>query len=125
MRDDRVKPVLDSGMILLSSATIDDLPDRPAVYRLRSSGQNVVYVGHAGDEGLRDAVREVWATHAMTGVATVEYEEADSAEAAASAAAEEIDALRPLYNEGYGRFRNSDVNIPKQGHRIRKAMSNP
>ena len=101
------------------------MPGGPAVYRLRSSGQSVVYVGHVGEEGLREEIREIWAGHALTGIATVEYELADSAEEAAAAASEEIDALRPLYNEGYGRFRNSDVNIPKQGHRIRKAMDNP
>lgn len=125
MRDDRTRSVLDSGMIQLSNAAIDRLPEGPALYRLRTSGQRIVYIGHAGDEGLRQAIRDVWSGNAMTGVATVEYSPADSADAAAAAAGEEIDVHRPLYNEGYGRFRNSDIDLPKQGHRIRKAMDNP
>ncbi len=117
---------LASGIVGIEEGALDfdRMPEEPAIYRLRSSGQRIMYVGHAGDEGLREALTTLLTGQSMTGVRFVEYEvmTADAAQAAAEA---EIDVLKPLYNTGFGRFRNSDVRLPKQARRIRTAMDNP
>jgi len=117
--------VLGSGFVELSPDSLKDLPVEPAWFRLRSPGQNVTYVGHAGAEGLRAAVRAMVSGQPVAGFATVEYELCEDGEAARSAAEADIDALKPLYNDGYGRYRNSDIQLPKKGHRVRPAMQNP
>ena len=117
--------VLASGLVELTPDAIDALPDAPAWYRLRSPGQRVMLVGHAGDEGLREAIRELYGSHLVGGLAFVEYEASADAAAAADAAARDIELLKPLYNDGFGRFRNEEVTLPRAGHCIRKAMPNP
>ncbi len=116
---------LDSGLLELTPGVIDGLPETAAVFRLRSSGQRVMYVGHAGEQGLREAVREVCGAAPVAGISRLEYSLADGAAAAEAAAEDEIRRYKPLYNEGFGRVRNSELRLPKRGHRIRKAMSNP
>lgn len=116
---------LDSGLLELTPGVIDGLPDTPAVFRLRSSGQRVMYVGHAGAQGLREAVRELCGAAPVAGISRLEYSLADGASAAEASAEEEIRRYKPLYNEGFGRFRNSELTLPKNGHRIRKSMHNP
>lgn len=125
MSDTQAKARLDSGMIDLDGAAIDDLPESPGYYRLLSSGQSIMFVGHAGDEGLREAVRGVYGKSPIAGVVLLEYSQTDTPDSAAAAAEDEIARLKPLYNEGYGRFRNSELSLPKKGHRIREAMKNP
>ncbi len=116
---------LDSGILELTPGIIEGLPETSAVFRLRSSGQRVMYIGHAGDQGLRDAVRELCGAAPVAGISRLEYSLIEGASAAEAAADEEIRRYKPLYNEGFGRFRNSEIGLPKKGHRIRKAMHNP
>ena len=125
MSDTRAEPRLDSGIIKLDGAAIDGLPELPGHYRLLSSGQSVMFVGHAGDEGLREAIRGAYEKSPVAGVVLLEYSQTDTSASAADAAENEVLRLKPLYNEGYGRFRNSELSLPKKGHRIRKAMQNP
>lgn len=125
MSDRQAKARLDSGMIDLDGAAIDDLPESPGYYRLLSSGQSVMFVGHAGEEGLREAVRGVYGNSPIAGVVLLEYSQTDTPDSAAAGAEDEIARLKPLYNEGYGRFRNFELSLPKKGHRIREAMKNP
>lgn len=125
MSESRPAAVLGSGFIEITPESLEELPEEPGHFRLRSPGQKVTYAGHAGDEGLREVVRETVEGQPIAGFATVEYETTESAEEAASAAETDIDVYKPLYNEGFGRFRNSDVDLPKQGHRVRAAMRNP
>ena len=125
MSDAHAEARLDSGIIKLDGAVIEDLPESPGHYRLLSSGQSVMLVGHAGDEGLRAAIRSIYENPPVAGVVLLEYSQTDTAAAAAATAQDEISRLKPLYNEGYGRFRNSELSLPKKGHRIRKAMQNP
>ncbi len=117
--------VLGSGLIELTRQAIERLPDDAGHYRLRSSGQRVMFVGHAGDLGLRETLRQVSQSHIVAGIATLEYVIADTSESAAEEAEREIRELKPLYNMGFGRYRNSDLRLPKKGHSIRKAMQNP
>lgn len=117
--------VLGSGLIALTPEAIERLPEDAGHYRLRSSGQRIMFIGHAGDLGLRETLRQVGQSHVVAGIATLEYSTADSSEAAAEAAEREIRELKPLYNMGFGRYRNSDTSLPKTGHSIRKAMQNP
>ena len=125
MSDASAESKLDSGLIGLDEASIERLPESPAYYRLLSSGQRVMVVGYAGAEGLRETVRRAYARPPAAGFALIEYSQTDTAEAAAAGAEDETTRLKPLYNEGYGRFRNSEISLPKKGHRIRKAMQNP
>lgn len=117
--------VLDSGFVELSPDSLEDLPEGPGWFRLRSPGQRVTYVGHAGPEGLQAAVRALVSGQPVAGFATVEFETCDDTEAARTAAEADIDSLKPLYNDGFGRYRNSDIQLPKKGHRVRPAMQNP
>ncbi len=125
MSDSRIEPPLGSGLLPLDSTTLEKVPESPGVFRLRSSGQRVMFVGAAGDEGLREAVRQMFDRSPIAGLAVVEFAATDDAAAAEGAAQQDIERLKPLYNEGFGRFRNSELSLPKKGHRIRKAMHNP
>ena len=116
---------LPSGLLDLNYDLIDRLPKQAAHYRLRASGQRVMYVGHAGAEGLSAAVRTVLRNPLVAGITLLEYELLDDEAAAEEAANCDIKGLKPLYNEGFSRFRNTDVSLPKAGHRIRKAIQNP
>ena len=116
---------LESGLLELTPGVIDGLPETSAVFRLRSSGQRVMYVGYAGDQGLREVVRELVGGGPIAGISRLEYSLADGVNAAEAAAEDEIRRYKPLYNEGFGRLRNSEATLPRKGHRIRKAMPNP
>lgn len=117
--------VLNSGLIDLTPEMVETLPEEPALYRLLASSQRIMYIGYAGEEGLRNAVRKDIQRRMAAGIVLLEYEPKKTPEAAEAAARESIKALKPLYNEGFGRYRNNDVSLPKAGHRIRKAMQNP
>ncbi len=125
MSDTRAAARLESGIIKLDGPAIEGLPESPGHYRLLSSGQSVMLVGHAGGEGLREAIRVAYEKFPVAGVTLLEYSQTDTSESAAAVADEEVSRLKPLYNEGYSRFRNSEISLPKKGHRIRKAMQNP
>ena len=125
MTDTFETPVLPSGLLDFSARRVDDVPESPGHYRLRSSGQCVLYVGYAGDEGLREQLGAILASNALSGIGSFEFESADSAAAARQRAAEEVRTLKPLYNEGYGRFRNSETHLPKRAHSVRRAARNP
>lgn len=117
--------VLPSGLLDLSPSTIERLPDRPGHFRMRTSGQRVMLAGHAGQEGLRETIRELWRARAVAGLATVDYEVNETPEAAESAAAEDVRMLRPLYNDGLPRYRNPDGTLPTTGRPTRRAMYHP
>ena len=114
-----------SGLLSYSADTIDSLPETPAVFRLRSSGQSIIYIGYAGEEGLRDRLSELRRETIIGGISELEFETMDSAEAAAASAAEQIAIFKPLYNEGYGRYRHEQTLHPRGGHCIRRAIKNP
>lgn len=116
---------LPSGLLVLDQDLIERLPEQPAHYRLRASGQRVMYVGHAAEEGLQQAIRTMLRSPLVAGLSSLEYQLADDSSAAEVAAREDINGLKPLYNDGFGRFRNTDVSLPTKGHRIRKAIQNP
>lgn len=116
---------LQSGPIELTEEGVDRLPDTPGVFRLRSSGQRVAYIGWAGANGLRDAVRRFRASMPVAGLSTVEYSAADSGDEARARAEADVRALRPSYNEGFGRYRNAETPIPTSGRSTRRAMHNP
>ena len=58
-------------------------------------------------------------------VSNLEFKSSESAEAAAAEAVEMIAALKPVYNEGFSRFRNREVTLPRRAHAIRKPVKNP
>lgn len=116
---------LSSGLVELTAAAVETLPAGPALFRLRAPGQRVVYIGWAGERGLREAVRSFQIARPVAGISTVEYSPAESPEAARQMAEADICNLKPLYNEGFGRYRNAETEIPTSGRRTRRAMHNP
>jgi len=116
---------LSSGLIEITPEAVDRLPETAAWFRLRSPGQKVVYVGHAGAGKLAEAVRGFLMAQPVAGVETVEYEPASDQEAARVAAEADVEALRPLYNTGFERYRTTETILPTKGPGTRRAMHNP
>lgn len=99
---------------------IESVPDVPGVFRILSFGQKIIYVGHAGNEGLREALWELYEDNVIGGAAEFVWTGCESAEAAEELAGEEIRRLKPIYNIGFDRFRNEEVSVPKQGRSVRR-----
>lgn len=117
--------LLASGFREFDADEIDSVPDAPGVFRLYSSGQRLIYVGHAGEEGLRRALTDLHAAKTIPGVGLFEYEGTDDADSAAERAQRQIEQLKPLCNLGFGRYRSGETGLPRQGHRVRLAIRNP
>lgn len=114
-----------SGIRSFEPARLEELPESPGVYRIYSYGQKAIYVGHAGDEGLREALWELYESGALGGAAYFDFAVCDDEETADSRAADEIESLKPIYNIGFGRLRNDELTVPKQGHGVRREGLDP
>ena len=119
------RAALSSGLVAFDLDRIDDVTDAPAVFRLRASGQRVIYIGHAGESGLRAELTRLLRSGVFHAAERFEYDVMDSVAAAEDEAREQIFALRPLYNRGYERYRNTAVEPPRRGPRVRPASPNP
>lgn len=114
-----------SGFRSFEPRRIEELPESPGVYWIYSYGQKPIYVGHAGEEGLREVLWGLYESSALGGAAYYDVLVCDDEEGAASRAAEEIDELKPIYNIGFGRLRSDELTVPKQGHGIRREGLDP
>ena len=115
----------ESGLIELTPEHVEELPDGPGVFQLVSPGQKVIYVGHGGEKGVRESLWEIIEEQAITGVGFFRYQIAADPAAAEELAARYVEELKPTYNLGYGRFRNSEVTRSRQGRTVRRAAPNP
>lgn len=114
-----------SGLIELTPENIDEVPEGPGMFELVATSQKVIYVDHAGEEGLREAIREIVEEHVLSVATFFRYTvTADEAEAQ-ELARRRIAAERPPHNVGYDRYRGSDTKLSKQGRRVRQAVPNP
>lgn len=114
-----------SGLIEFIPQNVEKAPEEPGVFLVVASGQKVMYVGRTKERSLRESL---WAVLDEQPFGAIEYfryiVEAD--EAAAERIANDLIAeIKPPHNLGYGRFRNEEVKLPKQGHAIRYAAPNP
>jgi hypothetical protein len=119
------RSALSSGLVPFDLDHIEDLADGPAVFRLRASGQRVVYVGHADRSGLAAELSRLHRSGVFHAIERFEYDPIDDPEEAAQEARRQIDALRPLYNTGFSRFRNTFSEPPRRGPKLRPASPNP
>ncbi|MFQ5743347.1 MAG: hypothetical protein ACE5HV_07135 [Acidobacteriota bacterium] len=118
-------PAADSGLIELTADRIEKVPEGPGVFMMVSPGQKVIYVGHAGDSGLRESLWRVFEQEALPAASYFRYQSTADAATAEALASERIEALKPPHNIGYGRFRNGEVSVPKQARSVRQAAPNP
>lgn len=99
---------------------IERIPESPGVFRILSAGQKVIFIGTADDGGLRDTLWELYEDRAIGGASEFTFTPCDSPEEAADLAREAIRDERPIYNIGFGRFRNDQIETPKQGGSVRR-----
>ncbi len=114
-----------SGLIEFIPANVEKVPEDAGVFEVIASGQKVMYVGKTQGKGLRESL---WSVLEQQPFGATEYfryvVETDDAKAA-EIAEQLIAEIKPPHNLGYGRFRNEEVRVPKQGHSIRYAAPNP
>ncbi len=114
-----------SGLIELIPENVEKVPEDAGVFLIIASGQKVMYVGETGDKSLRERLWGVLEEHPFGATEYFRYIVEPDAAAAHEAAEKLIAEHKPPHNLGYGRFRNEEVAVPKQGHSIRHAAPNP
>ena len=114
-----------SGLIDFLPKNVEKVPDEPGVFLVLASGQKVIYAGVAGDTGLRESLWQIIEQQPFGVIEYFRYETASDAAAAEELCEGYIAEFKPPHNVGYGRFRNEEVKLPKQGHSIRQAVPNP
>lgn len=115
----------DSGLIDFIPDNIDKLPDEPGVFLVVSPGQKVIYVGHAGDVGLRNSLWKFFEERAIPAAAFFRYRTARDGSIAEVLAGDYINAMKPPYNVGYGRYRSSETELTRGRRKTRQAAVNP
>ena len=114
-----------SGLIEFIPENVEKVPEDPGVFLIIASSQKVMYVGRTEDKGLRESLWNVLEEQPFGATEYIKYiAESDTAKAD-EIAAKLIAELKPPHNLGYGRFRNEEVTLSKQGHSIRHAAPNP
>ena len=114
-----------SGLIEFIPEYVEKAPDDSGVFLIIASGQKVLYVGETGEKGLRESLWKVLEEHPFGATEYFRYIVEPDAEKARKVAADLVAELKPPHNLGYGRFRNEEVKLPKQGHSIRQSSPNP
>ncbi len=115
----------ESGLIEFIPENVEQAPEEPGVYLVVTTSQKVIYVGQTGDRGIRESLWEVLEEQPFGAIEYFRYVVAADPAQAKKIAGRYINELKPPHNLGYGRFRNEEVEIPKQGHSIRRAAPNP
>jgi len=114
-----------SGLIEFIPANVEKVPEDAGVFQVIASGQKILYVGKTQGKGLRESLWSVLEEQPFGATEYFRYVvETDDAKAA-EIAEQLIAEIKPPHNLGYGRFRNEEVSVPKQGHSIRRAAPNP
>ncbi len=114
-----------SGLIEFIPENVEKVPEGPGVFQIIASSQKVMYVGTTDDKGLRESLWNVLEQQPFGATEYFKYIAESDAAKVAEIAADLIAELKPPHNLGYGRFRNEEVTLPKQGHSIRHAAPNP
>ena len=114
-----------TGLIDFLPENVEKVPDEPGVYLVLATGQKVMYVGVASQGGLRESLWQIIEEQPFGVTEYFRYQVAADAAAAEELAVQCIAEHKPPHNLGYGRFRNDEVKLPKQGHSIRQAAPNP
>ena len=114
-----------SGLIEFIPENVEKVPEEAGVYQVVAAGQKVVYVGLTNDRTLRESLFAVLDEQPFGAIEYFRYNVQPDAAAARALADGLIEEHKPPHNLGYGRFRNEEVKLPKQGHSIRHAAPNP
>ena len=114
-----------SGLIELIPENVEKVPEESGVFLIIASGQKVMYVGTTGEKNLRESLWNVVEEQPFGATEYFKYIAESDAATAEEICAALIDEIKPPHNLGYGRFRNEEVAVPKQGHSIRHAAPNP
>ncbi len=118
-------PTKPSGLIEFIPENVENVPDECGVFFVLASGQKVMYVGQAGERSLRESLWRVFEEQPFGVIEYFRYLVVPDSAAAEETANRYIAELKPPHNLGYGRFRNDEVKVSKQGHSIRHAAPNP
>ena len=114
-----------SGLIEFIPENIEKAPEDGGVFLVIASGQKVMYVGETQGKGLRETLWNVLEEQPFGATEYFRYIVENDAAKAHEIAAGFIAELKPPHNLGYGRFRNEEVEVSRQGHSIRHAAPNP
>lgn len=114
-----------SGLIEFIPEKVEKVPEDPGVFLIIASSQKVLYVGKTDGKGLRESLWNVLEQQPFGATDYFKYVAESDAVKADEITAELIAEHKPPHNLGYGRFRNEEVTLSKQGHSIRHAAPNP
>jgi len=114
-----------SGLIEFIPENVEKAPEEAGVFLVIASGQKVMYVGDTRGKSLRESLWNVIEEQPFGATEYFRYIVETDAGKAAEVAAGIIAELKPPHNLGYGRFRNEEVKVSRQGHSIRHAAPNP
>ena len=114
-----------SGLIEFIPENVEKAPEDLGVFLIISSSQKVLYVGTTDAKGLRESLWNVLEEQPFGAPGYFKYVAEPDSEKVDEITAELIAEHKPPHNLGYGRFRNEEITLPKQGHSIRHSAPNP
>ncbi|MGD8331069.1 MAG: hypothetical protein PVJ49_16685 [Acidobacteriota bacterium] len=114
-----------SGLIEFIPEKVEKAPEEPGVFLIIASGQKVMYVGDTAGKSLRESLWNVLEEQPFGATEYFRTIVASDPAKSAQIAHDLIAEIKPPHNLGYGRFRNEEVKVPRQGHSIRHAAPNP
>ena len=114
-----------SGLIEFIPENVEKAPEDSGVLLIISSSQKVLYVGTTASKGLRESLWNVLEEQPFGAPGYFKYVAESDPANADKITAELIAEHKPPHNLGYGRFRNEEITLPKQGHSIRHSAPNP
>ena len=118
-------PAHTSGLIEFIPENVEKAPEEPGVFLVIAPGQKLMYVGLSGEQSLRESLWSVIEEQPFGVVEYFRYAVEPDPAAAKALAQSFIEEHKPPHNMGFGRFRNDQVKLSKQGHSIRHAAPNP
>ena len=114
-----------SGLIEFIPENVEKAPEDSGVFLIVSSSQKVLYVGTTDGKSLRESLWNVLEEQPFGAPGYLKYVAEPDSEKVDEITAELIAEHKPPHNLGYGRFRNEEITLPKQGHSIRHSAPNP
>ena len=114
-----------SGLIEFIPENVEKAPEDSGVLLIISSSQKVLYVGTTAAKSLRESLWNLLEEQPFGATGYFKYVAEPDPANVDEITAELIAEHKPPHNLGYGRFRNEEITLPKQGHSIRHSAPNP